>query len=114
MRRHDAGTETTLGPREQAIEAAFRYDRDRIRTHRNRLLGLWVAELFGLIGTAADAYAGDLVAVGVVRPDQEVARKVGDDLAAHGITLSAHRLDRKMDALGRLARRQILGQADPA
>lgn len=55
---------TFLDSREKAIEAAFQHDQEmtlRIRTRRNRLLGLWIAELTGLSGAAADAYAGNLV-----------------------------------------------------
>ncbi|TSD85495.1 DUF1476 family protein, partial [Mycobacterium sp. KBS0706] len=53
---------TFLDSREKAIEAAFQHDQEmtlRIRTRRNRLLGLWIAELTGLSGAAADAYAGN-------------------------------------------------------
>lgn len=99
---------TTLDSRERAIEAAFRHDQDmafRIRTRRDRLLSFWIAELIGLKGDAADIYARDLVAAGVEqRLVSAVTRTVRRDLEAHGIKLSAHRLGRKMDALGRLAR----------
>jgi len=109
---------TTLDSREQAIEAAFQHDQEmafRASIRRNRLLGLWVAELTGLTGAAADAYAGDLVAAGVEQQSgSAITRKVRHDLEAHGIRLSAHRLGRKMDALGRLARQQVMDETGPA
>jgi len=109
---------TILDSREKAIEAGFQYDQEtafRIRIRRDRLLGFWIAELLGLAGAAADAYAGDLVAAEVERrQDPAITRKVRNDLAAHGIKLSAHRLGRKMDALERLARRQVLDEVRSA
>jgi len=109
---------TTLDSREQAIEAAFQHDEDmafRIRTRRNRLLGFWIAELIGLAGAAADAYAADLVAAGVEqREGSAITRKARHDLAAHGVRLSAHRLARKMDALERMVRQQVADKAGAA
>ena len=109
---------TTLDSREQAIEDVFQHDQDtafHIRTHRNRLLGLWIAELTGLAGPAADAYADDLVATGIEqRQDSTITRKVRNDLAAHGVRLSAHRLGRKMDALERLARQHVTDETGSA
>lgn len=82
----------SLESREQAIEAAFRHDQDmafRIRTRRDRLLGFWIAELIGLKGGAADAYARDLFAASVEqRLVSAVTRTVRRDLEAHGIRLS--------------------------
>lgn len=102
---------TTLDSREKAFEAGFQHDQEmafRIRTRRNRLLGFWAAELIGLAGAAADAYAGDLVAAGIKQPPgPAVTRKVRNDLEAHGVNLSAHRLGRKIEALERLARKQV-------
>ncbi|MDR6288169.1 MULTISPECIES: DUF1476 domain-containing protein [Inquilinus] len=109
---------TIFGSREQAIEAAFRHDQDlafRIRTRRNRLLGLWVAELIGLVGAAADAYAAELVTIGVEQPQKrDVVRKVQEDLLAHGIKLSTYRLNHKLDNLERLAGHQLVGETDKA
>ncbi|WP_342240002.1 DUF1476 domain-containing protein [Inquilinus sp. OTU3971] len=106
---------TFLDSREKAIEAAFQHDQEmafRIRTRRDRLLGFWAAELIGLTGLAADSYAGELVAAGVERTHWDITRKVRKDLAARGIRLSAHRLNRKMNSLMQLAQRQILGESD--
>jgi len=106
---------TSLDSREKAIEAAFQHDQEmafRIRTRRDRLLGFWAAELIGFAGSAADAYAADLVAEGVEQSQgSAITRKVRHDLAAHGVSLSAHRLGRKMDALERLARQQIVDES---
>jgi len=78
----------TFESRGQAFEAEFQHDQEllfRIQNRRNKLLGLWAAELMGLTGSAVDAYAKDalekstkaevkeLVRTGKVLPVQEEA-----------------------------------------
>ncbi len=44
---------TTFDEREKAFEDKYKYDQDlqfRVEVRRNKLLGLWVAELLGLEG----------------------------------------------------------------
>jgi hypothetical protein len=51
---------TTFDDRENAFEAKFAHDSEmqfRAEARRNKLLGLWAAELMGQSGDAAAAYA---------------------------------------------------------
>ena len=106
---------TTFEEREKGFEAKFLHDQElqfRIMNRRNRLLGLWAAEMMGFAGMDAQSYAGDVVAADLERPgDDDVHDKVHADLRTHGIDLSDHRLRRKMNALIAVARDQIMNES---
>jgi hypothetical protein len=101
---------TTFDSREQAYEAKFRNDQEtlfRIHNRRNKLLGLWAAELVGR--SDADAYAKEVVLSDFEKPgDDDVLQKVLGDLAAAKVPVSAEELRRKMDELLRVAHDQIV------
>ena len=51
---------TTFDDREHAFEAKFAHDAEmvfRAEARRNKLVGLWAAEILGKTGADADAYA---------------------------------------------------------
>ena len=55
---------TTFDDRENAFENKFAHDEEmnfRAEARRNKLLGLWAAELMGKTGEDADAYAKEVV-----------------------------------------------------
>lgn len=101
---------TTFDNREQGYEAKFRNDQDtlfRIQNRRNKLLGLWAAELMGR--TDADAYAKEVVLSDFEKPgDGDVLQKVLADLTAAKVAVSAEQLRRKMDELLPVAHDQIV------
>jgi len=75
---------TTFDDREHAFESKFAHDAEmvfRAEARRNKLVGLWAAELLGKTGSDADAYA-----IEVVKSDfeeaghEDVVRKVAADL----------------------------------
>ena len=75
---------TTFDDRERAFEAKFAHDLEmqfKAVARRNKMLGLWAAELLGRSGQAAEDYAME-----VIRADFEEAghddvfRKVAHDL----------------------------------
>lgn len=75
---------TTFDDREHAFESKFAHDAEmvfRAEARRNKLVGLWAAELLGKTGSDADAYA-----IEVVKSDfeeaghEDVVRKVAGDL----------------------------------
>jgi hypothetical protein len=77
---------------------------------RNKLLGLWAAQLLGLSGADADAYAATVVMSDFEKPgDEDVFAKVRKDFDAKGVAQSDHQLRRQMDELLVEARRQIAG-----
>lgn len=102
---------TAFDEREKGHEALFLHNQElafRAQNRRNKLLGLWAAELMGLAGDDAAAYARTVVDEDFVKVgDEDVHDKVYADLHAHKVDLSDHRLRRKMDELLVLARRQI-------
>lgn len=108
---------TTFDSRGQAFEAEFQHDQEllfRIQNRRNKLLGLWAAELMGLTGPAADAYARDVIMSDFEKQtDEDVHDKVYADLKIQDVDLSDHRLRKKMDALLAVARQQIMTEATP-
>lgn len=75
---------TTFDDRENAFEAKFAHDAEmqfRAEARRNKLLGLWAAELMGKTGDDATAYAAEIVKVNMQEPGEEdVYRKVAGDL----------------------------------
>ncbi|MSP66765.1 MAG: DUF1476 domain-containing protein [Alphaproteobacteria bacterium] len=103
---------TTFEKREQSEEARWSHDKDvqfRARSRRNKLFGLWAAELLGLSAAAAETYAKEVVIADFDRPgDGDVVDKVLRDLKAKGIDMSEHRLQRRMDELLAEARKQVM------
>ncbi|HEY3778185.1 MAG TPA: DUF1476 domain-containing protein [Rhizomicrobium sp.] len=98
--------------RERNYEAKWAHDEDlRFRTvaRRNKLLGLWAADRMGLVGAAADSYANALLDLEVRGGrDEDIARKVREDLEAHRIPMSDHAIHRKMEVLLTEAAEQVM------
>lgn len=103
---------TTFDERENAYEAKFAHDEEmqfKANARRNKLVGLWAAEILGKSGDDAEAYA-----IEVVKSDFEeaghddVVRKVTGDLA----DLSDEAAVRgKMDELLVVAQGQVIDEA---
>jgi len=89
--------------RKKAYEEKFAHDEElrfKAEARRNRLLGLWVAELLGLSGAEAEAYAKEVVMADLQEPGSEdVFRKVRADLDAKGVDISDHRIRHRMEEL---------------
>ncbi len=75
---------TTFDDRENAFEAKFAHDEEmmfKAVARRNKLLGLWAAEIMGISGDEADAYAKTVVTADFEEAGHEdVVRKVAGDL----------------------------------
>jgi hypothetical protein len=102
---------TTFDKREEGFEKKFALDEEqkfKANARRNKLLGLWAAEKLGLTGTAADAYAKEVVAADFEEAgDEDVFRKVRKDFDAKGINESDHQIRRTMQELMATAAAQI-------
>lgn len=98
--------------REKAFEDKFKHDSElqfKVEVRRNKLLGLWVAELLGLKGEEADAYAREVVASDFEEAgDHDVVRKVLADFEARNVEMSEHRLRKKMEELVGVAKKQVM------
>ncbi len=81
---------TAMQDREKAFEAKFAKDEElrfRAEARRNKLLGLWAAQLLGK--SDADAYAKEVVAADFEEAGHEdVVRKVKADFDAAGVAKS--------------------------
>jgi len=97
--------------REKAQEAKYAQDQEinfKANARRNKLLGLWAADLMGLSGDDADVYARDVVTADFEEAgDEDVFRKVWADLQAKSVDVSEHRLRNQMAELLETARQQI-------
>ena len=103
---------TTFDEREKAFEEKYKHDQElqfKVTVRRNKLLGLWLAEMLGLDGADAQAYAKEVVSSDFEEPgEDDVVRKVMGDLAAKDVDLSEHRLRKKMEELIAVAKDQIM------
>lgn len=102
---------TTFDERESSFEAKFKHDKElqfKVTARRNKLLGLWAANLLGIHGAEAEAYAKDVVKSDFAAPgDNDVVQKVLGDFQARSVEMSEHRLRKQMDDLMRIATDQI-------
>jgi hypothetical protein len=102
---------SSFDKREEGFERKFAHDEEtkfKATARRNKLLGLWAAELMGISGDAADDYAREVVKSDFEEPgDEDVFRKVRGDLDAKGVEQSDHQIRRTMDELMETAIEQI-------
>ena len=102
--------------RKKAFENKFAHDEElkfRANAKRNKLLGLWAADLMGLSGVEAQDYAKEVIKADFIEPGEEdVYRKVKGDLDAKGLNISEHRVRNAMAVLMEEAMNQIMGEAD--
>ena len=101
--------------RENAFENKYAHDQEiefKAVARRNKLLGLWAAELMGIEGDAAADYAKEVVKADFEEAGHEdVFRKVRGDFDVRGIEQSDHQIRHKMEQLLEDAREQIRSEA---
>ena len=102
---------TTFDDREHAFESKFALDANmqfRAEARRNKLLGLWAAEVMGKTGDAAAAYAMEVVASDFEEAGTEdVVRKVAGDLGANS---SVETVRAKLAELLPVAKAQLMDE----
>jgi hypothetical protein len=83
----------------------------KAEARRNKLLGIWAAELKSLSGDEAKAYAAEVVAADFEEAgDEDVFRKVSGDLKAKGISIGDDVIRQKMLSLTAVANEQIAAE----
>ncbi len=101
---------TTFDDREKAFEDKYKHDQElqfRVEVRRNKLLGLWAAELLGR--TDAEAYAKEVISADFEEPgDADLVGKVLGDLQDAGVEMSEHRLRKKMEECLAEAKVQVM------
>lgn len=75
---------SSMTDRETAFESKFAHDAEmqfKAEARRNKLLGLWAADLMGKTGDDAQAYAREVIKADLEEAgDEDVFRKVSGDL----------------------------------
>ena len=99
----------TFEERENAFENKYAHDAEmqfKAEARRNKLLGLWAAELLGKTGAEAEAYAVEVVKADFEEAGHEdVVRKLVGDL---GDLAEEAAIRAKLEELGPVAKDQIL------
>jgi len=102
---------TTFDDREQGFEKRFALDQEqdfRATARRNRLLGEWAAGLMGLEGKHVAEYAQAVVKSDFEQPgEDDVLRKVFEDLKGAGVSVTEGEVRMKMAELLAMAREQV-------
>jgi hypothetical protein len=102
---------STFDEREQAFEKKFAHDAElsfKAEARRNKLLGLWAAELLGKTGDEAAAYARQVLKADLEEAgDEDVYRKISGDL---GDKADEPTIRAKMKELLSIAKDQILSE----
>ena len=102
---------TTFDDREQGFEKKFALDQEqefKAHARRNKALGQWAAGLMGLEGAHVDEYAKAVVKSDLELPgDEDVLRKVFEDLKGSGVDVSESAVRMKMAELLAQAREDV-------
>ncbi len=102
---------TTFDDREDKFEKKFAHDAElkfKAEARRNKLLGLWAAELLGKAGEDAQAYAKEVIRADFEEAgDDDVFRKIRKDFDAANVDQSDHQIRRRMDEFFAEAVKQI-------
>jgi len=100
---------SSMKDRENAFENKFAHDAEmqfKAEARRNKLLGLWAADLLGKTGDAAADYAKEVVKSDFEEAgDEDVYRKVSGDLGekADEATIRAKMVSLMAEAKGQIA-----------
>jgi hypothetical protein len=105
----------TFDEREKGFEQKYKHDQElqfKVNARRNKLLGLWAAEQMGITGSAAEAYAKEVVQADFeTAGDSDVIAKVLKDLGAKGRSMTEAQLRKQFDQLLAIAKEQIMKQS---
>ena len=102
-----------MDDRKDVFEKKYAHDEElkfKAEARRNKLLGLWAAEMLGKGGSEAEDYAKEVVAADFEEAGHEdVVRKVAADL---GELADPDTIRAKMDELLHEAKTQVLNETD--
>ena len=108
-----ASREDAFGKREKSEEAKFKLDaekRFKVEARRNKLLGLWVAERFGMTEPEGAAYAREVVHVDLTEPGVDnIVRKVSADAKSRSVVIGEDEIREQLESLYAVALDQIDG-----
>src|ERR1700759_812568 len=94
---------TTFDDREQAFEAHFALEEElevKAIARRDRRVGEWAGKLMGVEAKALEGYAASIVREDLKRPgDEDVFRKLRNDLTGSGVQVTDSAIRSEMDRL---------------
>ncbi len=100
--------------REDAFENKYAHDEElrfKVDIRRDKLIGLWAAELLGLAGAEAEAYAKAVISADFEEPgEDDVVRKIMADFQEKKVEVSEHQLRKKMQELLDIAKQQVMAE----
>ncbi len=102
---------TSMDDRKKGMEKKFAHDEElkfKATARRNKLLGLWAADLLGKVGDEAETYAKQVVVADLAEPgEDDLIGKLRADFDSAKVDVSDHILKRKMADLMHNAMEQI-------
>lgn len=105
-----------IDDRRKGMEAKLHHDGElkfKVNNRRNKLLGLWLAEQFGLEGDEANEYAKTVVLSNFEEPgDEDVVRKALADIEAKNASVDEAAVREKMASLIETAKDQIISETE--
>jgi hypothetical protein len=103
-----------LAKRGKSYEAKFKLDEEQLfkaEARRNKMLGHWLAEKFGLSGDAADEYAKEVVMSDLDEPGiEDIMRKVMADVADRAASIEENEVRAELDRLFPIAYNEVTGE----
>jgi hypothetical protein len=97
--------------REEAFEKRFAVDEEiafKTQARRNKMLGLWLAQLVGRTGSDANSYVDALVSAQVGAPPDALFNAIRTGLTEAGVEMSDNRIQRKMSETLAQAKAEIM------
>ena len=114
MPKHREDTMSGFDDRKKGQEAKFAFDAEKkfkAEARRNKLLGIWAAELMDLSPEEAKGYAAQVIASDFEEAgDEDVFRKVSGDLKAKGVAIGDDVIRQKMQSLVYVANEQVASE----
>ncbi len=105
----------SFSKREKGEERKYEMDQQllfRAESRRNKLLGLWLAEIFGLTGDDAENYAKEVVVADMDEPGvEDVMRKVMKDIGEKNAPVTEAQVRAKIQELESVALDQVKKEA---
>jgi hypothetical protein len=105
----------SFSKREKGEERKYEMDQQllfKAESRRNKLLGLWLAEIYGLTGADADAYAKEVVIADLDEPGiEDIMRKVMGDIKERGAPVTEAQVRTKIQELESVAIDQVRSES---
>ena len=103
-----------INDRERGEERKFQMDQEtqfKAEARRNKLLGHWLAEAFGMGPAETEEYAKAVVMADLDEPGiEDVIRKVMADVVERGTDITEGQVRAKISELDGVAMQQLLGE----